>query len=173
MAKRITFSAVSLALTVICLYGASTLPTGRVAALALASLFCALCVNQYGVRYGVALYVGASILSLLLVPKRLLVVIYILFAGYYPIVKLYIEGLNKLWAEWLVKVLYFNVILFVLYMVFKTFFLPHLSSTVVMLALHYLGLIIVALEFLFVLYDWMLSYMIGYYNQMIRRIKHE
>ena len=173
MAKRITFSAVSLTLTVICLYGASALPTGRVAALAIASLFCGICVSQYGVRYGVALYVGASLLSLLLVPKRMLVAIYILFAGYYPIVKLYIESLDKLWAEWVIKILYFNVVLIVLYMVFKAFFLPHLSSTIVMLALQYMGLIIVALEILFVLYDWMLSYMIGYYNQMVRRVKHE
>lgn len=173
MVKRITFSALALALTVICLYGAAALSTGRVAALALASLFCGICISQYGVRYGVALYVGASLLSLLLIPKRMFVMIYILFAGYYPIVKLYIEKLDKLWAEWVIKILFFNLILTVSYVLFRLFFMPALNPTLLALILQYMSLIILVLEVVFVFYDWALSYMIGYYHQFLRRISHE
>ncbi len=173
MAKRITFSAVAMGLTVICLYGSSALSTGRLAALGLASLFCGICVSRYGVRYGVTLYIGASLLSLLFIPKRTIVMLYILFAGYYPIVKLYIEKLNKLWAEWVLKVLFFNLTLAMIYIIFKAFFMPTLASPVTALVLHYLALVIVGLQVFFVLYDWVLSYMIGYYNQMLRRISRE
>ncbi len=173
MVKRITFSAIAMALSVICLYGAGALSTGRVAALALASLFGGVCISLYGVRYGVALYVGTSILSLLFIPNRMLTLIYILFIGYYPIVKLYIERLDKLWAEWILKILYFNIILIIIYVLFKLFFMPFFSSAVVLLAFQYLGAVIIALEIIFVVYDLAFSYMIGYFEQFLRRISHE
>lgn len=172
MVKRIAFSAIALALTVICLYGAAAFSTGRIAALALASLFCGICVNEYGVRYGAALYVGASILSLLFIPSRMYALIYIVFVGYYPIVKLYIERLRKLWAEWILKVLYFNAVLLLLYILFKAFFMPGLNPGLAALILQYIGLIIAALEIIFVVYDLALSYMIGYFNQFLRRMNH-
>lgn len=173
MVKRVTFSALALALTVICLYGASVLSAGRIAALALASLFCGVCISLHGVRYGVAVYVGASILSLLFIPSRMYSLIYIIFVGYYPIVKLFIEKLDKLWAEWVLKMLYFNVILAILYFLFKTFFMSGLSPGLATLILKYIGLIIVALEIIFVVYDVALSYMIGYFHQFLRRMRHE
>ena len=171
MTKRITFSAMLLALTVICLYGASALSTGRLAALALASLFVAVSVYQYGVRTGVALYVAASLLLLLLVPKRMYVSI--LFVGYYPIVKLYIERLRKLWAEWILKILAFNAALAALYFVFRAFFMPSVSPAVLTLLVQYAGLILLGLELAFIVYDVALSYMIGFYDRFLRRIHHE
>lgn len=173
MTKRITFSAMLLALTVICLYGASALSTGRLAALALASLFVAVSVYQYGVRTGVTLYVAASLLSLLLVPKRMYVSVYILFVGYYPIVKLYIERLRKLWAEWILKILAFNTALAALYFVFRAFFMPSVSPAVLTLLVQYAGLILLGLELAFIVYDVALSYMIGFYDRFLRRIHHE
>lgn len=173
MTKRITFSAMLLALTVICLYGASALSTGRLAAMALASLFVAVCVYQYGVRTGAALYVAASLLALLLVPKRMYVFIYVLFAGYYPIIKLYIERLRRLWAEWLIKIVAFNAALCVSYFVFRAFFMPSVSSAVLTLIMQYAGLILLGLEFAFVIYDLAMSYMLGYYERFLRRIHHE
>ncbi len=173
MAKRITFSAMSLALTVICLYAAATLSTGKLVALGLCSLFGCICISQYGTRYGVALYIGASIVSLLLIPNKMFVLLYVLFAGYYPVLKLYIEKLDKQWAEWLLKILSFNCILIAIYLVFKIFFLPALTSALTGLVLQYLGVIILCLEIIFVIYDWMLSYMVGYYHQFLRRIRHE
>ncbi|MBE7022386.1 MAG: hypothetical protein E7414_04140 [Ruminococcaceae bacterium] len=173
MVKRVTFSATSLALTIICIYAASILPTGRVAALALSSVFATICVYQYGVRYGATVYVGASILSLLFIPNRMFTLIYILFVGYYPIVKLFIEKLDRLWVEWVLKVVFFNLVLVILYILFKLFFVPTFNSAIIALALQYMSVIILALEIIFVIYDWMLSYMISYYDKFLRRVSHE
>ncbi len=173
MTKRITFSAICLALTVIFLYAASAFSTGRIAALGLASLLCCICVSQFGVRYGIALYVGASMLALLLLPSKMFALIYVLFAGYYPIIKFFVEKLRKLWAEWILKILFFNLVAFLLYLIVRLFFAPVLESAPVLLVLQYLGPAILILQVVFIIYDWMLSYMIGYYNQFIRRISHD
>ena len=170
MVKRVTFSAIGIALTVIFLYAASALSTGKLAALALSSLLCGACICQYGIRYGMTVYIGSSILALLLIPNRMFTMIYVLFIGYYPVIKLLIERLNKRWLEWVLKVLFFNIILFFLYMIFKLFFMPGLDSALVALALKYAGWIVVGLEIVFVLYDLAFSYMIGYFNQFLRRI---
>ena len=170
MAKRISFSAVATALTVIFLYAASAFSAGKLAALGLSSLFCAICISCFGVRYGVIQYLASAILSLLFIPNRFYVFTYILFAGYYPVVKLYIEKLDKQWAEWLLKYLFFNVILVLLYFLANTFFLPAMDSAVALLVVKYMALIIVFLEIIFALYDWILSYMISYYHQFLRRI---
>ena len=170
MVKRVTFSAIGMALTVIFLYAASILSTGRLAVLALSSLLCGVCICQYGIRYGMAVYIGSSLLSLLLIPNRMFTMVYVLFIGYYPLIKLLIERLKKLWLEWLLKVLFFNLILVLLYWVFKIFFMPGLDSAVVSLVFKYIGWVVVGLEVVFVLYDLAFSYMIGYFNQFVRRI---
>ena len=170
MVKRVTFSAIGMALTVIFLYAASILSTGRLAVLALSSLLCGVCICQYDIRYGMAVYIGSSLLSLLLIPNRMFTMVYVLFIGYYPLIKLLIERLKKLWLEWLLKVLFFNLILVLLYWVFKIFFMPGLDSAVVSLVFKYIGWVVVGLEVVFVLYDLAFSYMIGYFNQFVRRI---
>ncbi len=172
MAKRISFSAMAMALSVICLYAASAFSTGKLAALGLSSLFCAICVSLFGVRYGLAQYVGTAILALLFIPNRFFVLVYVLFAGYYPIVKLYIEKLDKLWVEWLLKYLFFNVILMALYLIAVFFFLPYVEAATLILVFRYVALIIVGLEIVFGIFDWVLSYMIGYYHQYLRRMLH-
>ncbi|MBE7034609.1 MAG: hypothetical protein E7402_00595 [Ruminococcaceae bacterium] len=173
MGKKISFSAMAMALSIICLYGASILPTGRLVTLALASLFCAVVSSQYGVRYGITVYIGTSLMALLFIHRRTFVYAYVLFAGYYPIVKLYIEKMDRLLAEWLVKMLFFNSLLVVFYIVFKTVFAPSATNAVVLLVLQYLGPILVGLEAVFVIYDIALSYMVSYYHQFLRRIRHE
>ncbi len=173
MTKRISFSAMALALTVICLYAAATLSTGKLVALGLSSLFVCICISQFGVRYGIVLYIGASILSLLLIPNKMFVLLYVLFTGYYPVVKLYIEKLKKIQAEWILKFLFFNLILVLIYIVFKLFFTPALDSAITGLVLRYLWLVIIGLELIFIIYDWMLSYLVGYYHQFLRRMTHE
>lgn len=168
MARKVSFSAVAVALSVICLYGAATLPTGRLVMLALASLFVAIRAEQFGVRYGVMVYLGTSLLALFLVQRRVFVVAYILFAGLYPLVKLAIERLNRLWAEWVLKLLYCNAVLLLIYALFQTAFLPAVGSVG-----QYAALSICGAELVFVIYDLALSYMIGYYHRFLRRMHHE
>ncbi len=173
MVKRVTFSSICLALTVICLYGSSVLPTGRLATLALSSVFCMAAIHQYGPRYGAAVFVGSSILALLLIPNRMFTMLYILFIGHYPLIKLFIERLDRLWLEWVLKFMYFNLVLAVIYVLFKTFMMPTFNPTLVALIVKYMIPVVLGLEIIFAMYDWVLSYMIGYYEKFLRRISHD
>jgi len=116
---------------------------------------------------------GASVLALLFIPNRMLTVVYILFAGHYPIIKLFIEQLDRLWLEWVLKFLYFNLMLIVMYILFKLFVVPSVDSVVVSLVLHYLAVVILALEVIFAFFDWALSHMLSYYDTFLRRIHYE
>ena len=168
MAKKMAFSSILMALAIVCLFGASIVPTARISMLALTSVFGAITVAEYGPKYGVIHYMGVSILSLLLIPKKLLVIIYIAFLGYYPIVKMFIERLDRRVAEWLIKIIVFNLFLAIGYIVFKALFLPSIESAVVMIVLKYLPWVIFASEVVFVIYDYVLSYIITYYYKTLQ-----
>ena len=171
MTKRIAFSAIAMALTVVCLFGASTIPTAKISLLAIATVFGAVTVYEYGPKYGFIHYIGVSILSLLLAPKKSTVLIYIVFLGYYPLVKLYIEQIDKVVKEWVIKIIFFNVFLVIAYTIFKMFLIPIFNTTIVVFILKYLALIIIGLELVFVIYDVVLSYLIAYYKKFISK-KH-
>ncbi len=173
IAQKISFCALALSLSVIFLYGASALSTGRLVALVVASFLVMICVERFGVRYALAVYAGTSILSLLFIPGKLFVFLYILCIGYYPIVKLYIERFQNFAREWLLKIVFSCGMLALFYFIFKTFFLPSAESIPVLLTGYYLWLLLPLLEILFVVYDRMLSYMITYYESFIRRMKHD
>ena len=168
MARRMAFSSIMMALAIVCLFGAAVAPSAKISLLALTSVFCAVSTAEYGSKSGLIHYVGVSLLSLLLIPKKMFALVYTIFLGYYPIVKLHIESLNRKWLEWILKVLLFNIVMAAAYIIFRLFFLPRMESAVTALALQYLPLIVLVLEVVFVLYDIILSYIITYYNTEIR-----
>lgn len=63
------------------------------------------------VRWSVLMYVAASVLSALIVPRKGLVIAYIGFAGLYPILKYLIEARAPRSWQRMIKLLYFNAIL--------------------------------------------------------------
>ena len=63
------------------------------------------------VRWSVLMYVAASVLSALIVPRKGLVAAYIGFAGLYPILKYLIEAYAPRGVQRVLKLLYFNVLL--------------------------------------------------------------
>lgn len=172
MAKRMAFSSILMALAVVCLFGASIAPTARISLLALTSVFGMVTVAEYGAKDGLIHYIGVSILSLLLIPKKLLVIVYVIFLGYYPIVKMFVERLDRRWVEWVLKVLIFNIFLAASYAVFKTFFLPTVESAVTTLVLNYLPWVVLGLEIIFLVYDYVLSYIVTYYYKILQAKLH-
>jgi uncharacterized membrane protein YedE/YeeE len=110
-AKRIALSGVLLALVVIVLYAESIAPTSKLTLYALSSFFVSVIVMESGVGSGWFFYVASSLLSLIIVPDKLDLVPYFAFFGVYGILKYYIERLNKLILEYILKYAFFNVCL--------------------------------------------------------------
>ncbi|NOV89453.1 hypothetical protein BJV85_003364 [Clostridium acetobutylicum] len=106
-------------------------------------------------------YASTSILSLILLGFRQNVLIYILLFGNFGFVKLYIERIRKLPIELLLKLIYFNAVIFVIYTLYKTLFLNTMYKNFP------IYIIVVILEFIFLLYDYIVSLFVLYINRHI------
>jgi len=111
------------ALSVIAMYGASVIPTGQLGVLAAASLFGVAAVVEGGIPAGAAVYGGSSLLGFLLVPNKNAVLLYLLFFGYYPILKAWAEKRKSRMAEWLIKLAVVNAALAVIFFAVSVVFI--------------------------------------------------
>lgn len=123
----------------------------------LASILVIFAVIELGGKYPYLIYAVTAVLSVLLVPSKSAAMVYLCFAGYYPILKAVLERhLPPLWC-WVVKLLVFNaglaLSLFLMLKVFLTFTVP---------AAWYYALIPL-LSVVFVLYDVALTRLITLY----------
>lgn len=93
------------------------------AAAGMITLFCVIELSR-GWAFGV--YAATSLISVLVVPNKEAVVLYVLFFGYYPIIKGLIEGkIKNRVLEYVIKVLVFNVAVFAAeYIFFKIMNIP-------------------------------------------------
>lgn len=169
MTKKFTLSSIMTALALVCLFGSAYLPTGRIALLAITSMCILVTVSQCGTRYGWMQYTATSILALLLIPFKFQVLLFIALLGYYPMVKLYIEKIEKLSLEWIVKILFFTTLLIIAYFVVKYILVQHISFGAVFdVIMTHLLLVVIIAEVVFVVYDYLLSFFAKFYNENIR-----
>ena len=168
MIKRIALSSILLALSVVSLFIGSIWPI-KIAMCVMASAISAVSVIECGHKYAWLTFIGTSLLAFLLIPKKLIVYVYMLLLGYYPIIKLYIEKIGKLVPEWFLKLVIYNIAIVAGYFILNTTLLPTLDAKLVALIFKYLALFVASIEVLFVVFDLGLSYFIGFYNTRLRR----
>ncbi len=106
--KKLTMSAVLAAMGVVLLLIGAFVEVLDLSMAALASFFCIFAVIEMGKGYPWMIYAVTGILSVILMPQGLGGWFYILFFGYYPIVKEKLEKLFKPLA-WGLKFIVFNV----------------------------------------------------------------
>lgn len=115
---------------------------------------------ELGVKNAFTVYLAVSVLSFLICEKEA-ALCYILFFGYYPILKAYIEKLPKKTIQWIIKVILFSV----------SFALVFLLGAVVFdipiddmgYGFWYVAGLFIALEIMFVFYDIALTRVITLY----------
>lgn len=108
--KKLVFCGIFAALAALFLYGAGTLPTGRIALFCLASCLTAVTCVECGWKYALAGYAAASAVALIFIPNKLIVLPYALFLGYYPVLKLWVEQLRHMVKEWILKFVVFAAV---------------------------------------------------------------
>jgi len=96
------------ALSVVFIYLAAVFPTGQMGFLGIASLMGIAAVIEFGAGAGAAVYVITSALSLLVTPNKTLAFVYVLFFGYYPLLKYFCEKVKSRIAEYILKLVVFN-----------------------------------------------------------------
>ena len=155
--RALTVSAVLCALGVILLAIGSLLQMLDLTMAAVASFLIIFAVIELGGKWPFLIYAVTGVLSVLLVPYKTAPLVYLCFAGYYPMLKALLEGhLPRLWA-WVLKLIAFNAGLFVLlFLAFKLFAAFEITS-----AWYYW--LLPACSVVFVVYDIALTRMISAY----------
>lgn len=147
------------ALSLILLYMSSVFPTNRLFILGVASCIIPLSILLTGVKNTVVVYSAVCLLSLFLIPSKLISIAYILIFGSYGFVKYFVEKLRSIPIEFLLKFLYFNISSALIIFIYKLLLLkiPNIN----------IYLLILFMEFGFLVYDYALTIFIVYANKKL------
>lgn len=162
-ASRVALGGVLAALSLLLLYLATMMPSGRIGMVAVAGLVPAAGVVSGGLATGFLSYGAAGLLGLLLLPDKGCALLYAIFFGLYPMVKSVIERLRKLPLEVLLKLAFFNIVLAVLLFGFSSLLFPLLPEV-----LHSTLPIFLVGNVVFLIYDYGFSKLVTYYAARIR-----
>lgn len=162
-AKELTVSAALTALTIVILYLNLLLPISTISILTLVSALIPVALIRGSIKSSILVYISSSIIGFFILPLNI-ILLYILFFGVYGIIKYFIEKINKLPIELILKIIFFNIILVLSIFVFNSFVAIEITKLPMFL------LFIVA-QPVFLIYDYALSLLISFYlNKIHKRI---
>lgn len=156
-------SAIICALGVVILYIGSLIEMLDISMSVIASIGCIFAVIEFGGSAPWLIYAVTGLLSLLLLPQKLPAVMYILFFGYYPIIKEKIERMKHKWQSWVIKIAAFNIALLLMYAVAKWLLLSAETPGVLTVVFCILS------NITFVIYDFALTRLISLYLFRLRK----
>ena len=125
--KKLTFAAISCALSLALLMLASLVQTGTLAFQYAVGLLVMLTVSKSGLLYGTMSYAATGILCFILLPDKANAISYLIFFGSIPIVKYFAEKCPRV-LEWIIKIIFMNIFIGGLYLVFKAVILTALPT---------------------------------------------
>jgi hypothetical protein len=164
--KRLALNGILLAMTVITLFFATIMPTSRLSLYALSSFYIAILVIEYGIKNAWVFYGASCLLALVIIPDKPGLVPYIVFFGAYGIVKYYTERRNNRVLEYVIKLAYFNLCLAAALYLARQFFLEGVKISVPLWG------VIIGLEVVFVVYDYVYTLFILYYRDRLKKMLH-
>ena len=159
--NNIAQSGIIIALTLVILYSTSLLPISTLSILTIASCLIPISIIRTTLKHTVLVYLSCSILSFFLVPINICL-LYTLFFGIYGIVKFFIEKLDNLAFEVILKLCIFNILLFIIYIIFKLFLGFKIEFSLL--------LFIIIAQIGFLIYDYALSIIISYFYNKINKL---
>lgn len=160
-AKELTVSAALTALTIVILYLNLLLPISTISILTLASALIPVALIRGSIKSSILVYISSSLIGFFILPINI-ILLYVLFFGIYGIVKYFIEKINKLPIEIILKIIFFNIILVLSIFVFNSIVAIEITKLPIYL------LFIVA-QPVFLIYDYALSLLISFYLDKIHK----
>ncbi|MBE6530711.1 MAG: hypothetical protein E7679_01275 [Ruminococcaceae bacterium] len=162
--KKLAICAMLSALGVVVLYLGSLVEVLDISMAVIASLFVIFAVIEYGGAAPWAIFFVTGILSTVLLPNKFPAVMYLLFLGFYPIIKEKIEHLRSRAWQWVIKEAVFNVCLVLLMMMSKYFLYYGVEGLEIFEAVFFL-----LANGTFVIYDIALTRLISLYVFRLRK----
>ena len=153
--KYIAESGLLIALTLVILYATSIIPISTLSILTVASCLIPVSIIRTSIKNALLVYIASSILSFFLV-KTNIALYYTLFFGIYGIIKYLIEKAKNIPLELLLKLIAFNILLGVIYLITKSFL--DISSSNFPLWMLWL-----AAQIVFLVYDYALTLAISFF----------
>lgn len=166
---RLAFCGIITALSTLLMFLTGIITIGTYTLPALSGLLLSVVVIEAGPSWAWAVYCATSVLSFLIAPDKEAVLLFIIFFGYYPILKLYIEKLQNKLLSYVLKFIVFNIsVITAFYISVYLMSVPKESFTVFGVYLPWMFLIIGNITF--ALYDFAFSNLIGLYFQRYHNI---
>ena len=141
------------ALGVIFIYVSTIAPTNKLFLLVMASALIPLGVLFTNIKTSIGIYISTSLLSFFIIGFKPSTFLYIIFFGCYGIVKLFIERINNLYLELIIKFVFFSICLYSTFFAFNLVF-PNIDLSKFIIPL---PLLIILLISSFFLYDYALT----------------
>lgn len=128
--------------------------------------------KTFGNASAVCVYIAVSILSLILVPEKETVMMYVLFFGYYPIIKSYLDRIKSKIISLLLRLIIFNACVAVIELVcVYVFGIPFFEDGDFSKAM--LIVFAAAMNIIFIIYEYLLKYFVLLYERKIeKRLKN-
>lgn len=166
--KKLTKSAILLAIMMIFLYLRTIIPGYQLAFYFLASLVPGIVIIEYGVKQGAIFVVASFLLSLIMPIDKLSFLLFYSFFGIYGIIKFLIEKIRYRAAVLAIKLLYFTSVFFL-----NMYFGARIANIIPSVMLEYnIWIVLLVAIVVFVLYDIMYtSFSAFYVNKIMRYIK--
>lgn len=166
---RVAFCGIITALCTAFMFLTSLIPIATYALPALSGALLIIVVIEMGASWAWPVYIAASVLSLLIAGDKEAALLFVLFFGYYPILKAAFERIHRKYLTVLLKFAVFNVSMIAAFFIsIKVLGIPADSFTVFGVYLPWAFLI--AGNFIFLIYDYALSTLVVAYYQRFHKL---
>ena len=159
MSKKIAYGGMLLALNVVLFLMLNLFPTNTLFLLGLASLPISIIIMDWGPKIGATFYLASIILGFISITNKAHWIIYVFTFGIYGLIKYLIEQDRSIYLEYILKLIYANTALVVVYFIVKQFMYVPTKWYLVLL-----------FQIVFLVYDYAYSQFIDYYNQKLKKI---
>ncbi len=158
MSRKIAYSGILLALNIILLILVNIIPMNTLFLLGLASLPIAIVIMEYGPKAGILFYIGSVLLSFIIMVNKAQWILYVFTFGIYGLVKYIIEKDRSFVQEYMLKLLVANILIIFVYIILKGFVYIPINIFLILI-----------FEISFIIYDFVYSQFIDFYNDKLRR----
>ncbi|MFR4142904.1 MAG: hypothetical protein ACLT1K_02405 [[Clostridium] leptum] len=163
---KIALEGLLTALGVVLMFLTGLIPIGTYALPAIAGVLLIVAVIEIGAKWAWMIYAAVAVLSLLFAADKEAALLFVLFFGYYPVLKTFLERISNKVLSWISKFAVFNVAVVACFFLAVNFLqLPEDSFTVFGIYLPWVFLILVNAVFL--IYDIALSGLVATYVEKL------
>ncbi|NLY18498.1 MAG: hypothetical protein GX045_06040 [Clostridiaceae bacterium] len=166
--RKIAIAGILTSLGTVALILENIVPTGKLGFYVFAGFLLSVIIMECGLTYGWISFGATSLTAFILVPEKTAVIPFVLFFGIYSIIKNYIERINRIIVELILKFGFFNLSLYFMWSIARHFIPETLFRNFPVIVL------IILLQLVFFVFDWIFTLWTRFYLEILSpRIKRQ